>query len=167
MHHIAFPMFNDDTPVFLPSNKGQYFNFDQHDVYNSAANDEHVLYYNWLADLATTSHICNNHKAFITYSPIKNVLLQFYPHFSTFLTYVTSYALSSPHHLPMCTYHVPPNHRTYSFLHCTYMHYPIRPCPHLVPYGYAVASYHISLTHLSVTHSSPLVLYTFPIWHAS
>jgi len=36
-------------------------------------NDEHVLYYDWLADSATTSHICNNHKVFITYSPIKNV----------------------------------------------------------------------------------------------
>jgi hypothetical protein len=59
--------------VFSPSDAGQYFNFDQHDVYNSAVNDEHVLYYDWLADLATTSHICNNCEAFTTYSPIKNV----------------------------------------------------------------------------------------------
>jgi len=72
-HHIAFPAFDDDTPVFSPSDEGQYFNFDQHDVYNSAVNDERVLYYDWLADSATTSHICNNREAFITYSPIKNM----------------------------------------------------------------------------------------------
>jgi hypothetical protein len=36
-------------------------------------NDERILYYDWLADSATTSYICNNCEAFITYSPIKNV----------------------------------------------------------------------------------------------
>ena len=33
-------------------------------------NDEHVLYYDWLADSATTSHICNAREAFIDYESI-------------------------------------------------------------------------------------------------
>ena len=72
-----------------------------------------------------------------------------------------------PCHRPTCCCHVPPDYRTYSCLHCTYMYYPIRPCSCLVPYGCAMASYHISLTRLSLTHLSPLVLYTFPIGYAS
>jgi hypothetical protein len=60
-----------------------------------------------------------------------------------------------PRHLPTCTHHVPPNHGTYLCLHCTHMHYPPCPCPYLVPYSCAIASYHISLTCSSMTHSSP------------
>jgi hypothetical protein len=97
----------------------------------------------------------------------KSKVLQFYPHFSLFLTHVTLRALSFPHHLLMCTQHVPPSHRTYSHLHCTHVHYPICLCPCLVPYGCAAASYYVPLTHSSLTHSSPFVLYTFPIWYAS
>ena len=83
--------------------------------------------------------------------------------FFTFPTHVTPRALSFPCHLPTGTQHVPPNHGTHSCLYCTHMHYPICPCPCLVPYGYAAASYHIPLTRSLITHSSPLVLYTFPI----
>ena len=49
------------------------------------------------------------------------IMLQFYPHFSTFLTHVTLCALSLPQHLPMCTQHVPPNHGNYSCLCCTHV----------------------------------------------
>jgi hypothetical protein len=94
-------------------------------------------------------------------------MLRFYPHFSTFLTHVTSYALSFPCHLPMCTQHVPPSHGAYSRLHCTHMHYPLYPRSCLVPYGYAAASYYVPLTHSSMTHLSPFALYTFPSWYAS
>jgi len=66
-----------------------------------------------------------------------------------------------------CSQHVPPNHGIYLCLHCTHVHYPLCPCSCLVPYGCAVASYHVPLTRSSMTHSSPLVLYTFPIRHAS
>jgi hypothetical protein len=97
----------------------------------------------------------------------RSEVLRFYPHFSTFLTHMTSRALSFPRHLPTCTQHVPPNHGTYSCLYCTYVHYSICPCPCLVSYSCATASYHISLTRSSLTRSSPLVLYTFPIWYAS
>jgi hypothetical protein len=94
-------------------------------------------------------------------------LLRFYPHFSTFLTHMTSCALSFPTPPTPCTQHVPPSHRTYPCLRRTYVHYPIHPCPCLVPYGCAVASYYVPLTHSSLTHLSPLVLYTFPIWYTS
>jgi hypothetical protein len=43
------------------------------------------------------------------------------------------------------------------------MHYPLYPRSCLVPYGCAMASYHIPLTRSSMTHLSPSVLYTFPI----
>ena len=82
------------------------------------------------------------------------------PPFFSFLTHVTPRTLSFPCHLPTCTQHVPPNHGTYSHLHCTHVHYPICPCPCLVPYGCAMASYHISPTRSSMTHSSPFLYYT-------
>ena len=99
-------------------------------------------------------------------------MLRFYPHFSLSLIHMTPHALSFPCHLPTCAQHVPPNHGTYSRLHRTYVHYPIRPCPCLVPYGCAVASYHIPLTRSSMTHSSPfstihlphLVCFLIPIY---
>jgi hypothetical protein len=65
------------------------------------------------------------------------------PPFFHFLTHMPS--------VSHATYlHVPSNHRTYPCLHHTYMHYPIHPCPYLVPYGCAKASYHLPLTHLSL-----------------
>jgi hypothetical protein len=67
-----------------------------------------------------------------------------------------------PCHLPTCFCHVPLNHRTYPRLHCTHMHYPICPCPCLVPHGCAEASYYVPLAHSSMTHFPPLALYAFP-----
>jgi hypothetical protein len=75
--------------------------------------------------------------------------------FFTFFTHVTARAPSFPTPPTHMHQHVPPNHGTYSRLHCTHMHYPICPCPCLVPYGCAAASYYIPLTHSSMTHSSP------------
>jgi hypothetical protein len=71
-----------------------------------------------------------------------------------------------------CTQHVPPNHGTYSCLRRTHVHYPIRSCPCLVPYGCAAASYHVPLTRSSMTHSSPfstihlphLVCFLIPVY---
>ena len=90
-------------------------------------------------------------------------VLWFCPHFSISFAHMPSHALSFPHHLPMCSHHVPPNHGTYPHLCCTHVHYLICSCPCLVPYGYAMASYHKPLTRLSITHSSPFLYYTaFP-----
>ena len=35
-------------------------------------NDECVLYYDWLADSATTSHVMNQCNAFMSYQPIQD-----------------------------------------------------------------------------------------------
>lgn len=37
--------------------------------------DERVLYYDWLADSATTSHVTNRHEAFITYQPLEAMMV--------------------------------------------------------------------------------------------
>jgi hypothetical protein len=58
--------------TFDTSKCGQFFNFNNENVTNSSINDEHTLYYNWLADSATTSHITNQHNTFMTYEPIQN-----------------------------------------------------------------------------------------------
>ena len=58
----------EDPMQFSPANEGQYFNFNSHDI-NSAdvtMNNEHILYYDWLADSMTTSHICNACEVFVT-----------------------------------------------------------------------------------------------------
>lgn len=52
---------------FDESEVGQYSGFKEYEESNE--NDERVLYYDWLADSATTSHICNDRQAFINYSP--------------------------------------------------------------------------------------------------
>jgi hypothetical protein len=61
--------------TFDASERGQFFNFDNENVANSSINDEHTLYYDWLADSATTSHITNQHDTFVTYEPIQNTLI--------------------------------------------------------------------------------------------
>jgi hypothetical protein len=58
--------------TFDSSEQGQHFNFADYDVTNYSGIDEHTLYYDWLADSATTSHIVNRHDIFKTFEPIKN-----------------------------------------------------------------------------------------------
>src|ERR1700741_3006743 len=47
----------------------EYFNYDTTNVLNTDHNDESVSLY-WLADSATTSHICNDRRLFIDFQPI-------------------------------------------------------------------------------------------------
>ena len=47
-------------------------NFNTFDACNVAANDENLIYYEWLADSATTSHITNQQDAFISYETLEN-----------------------------------------------------------------------------------------------
>ena len=70
-HLIVFNVVEDPMQFSL-ADEGQYFNFDSYDV-NSAdvtMNDEHILYYDWLADSTTMLHICNAREAFIDYESI-------------------------------------------------------------------------------------------------
>jgi len=53
---------------FDPSEEG--INFDEPDVSNSDEFDERLIFYNWLADSATTSHVCNQYEAFTSFHPL-------------------------------------------------------------------------------------------------
>jgi hypothetical protein len=53
---------------FDPSEEG--INFDKPDVSNSDEFDERLIFYNWLADSATTSHVCNQREAFTSFHPL-------------------------------------------------------------------------------------------------
>ena len=44
-------------------------NFSTYDVCNSDGNDDHLIWYDWMADTATTSHITHQREAFIDYTP--------------------------------------------------------------------------------------------------
>jgi len=55
--------------IFDESEEGQYYNFENH-VVGYTGDDLPVLYYDWLADSTTTSHICNQHDVFTEYIPI-------------------------------------------------------------------------------------------------
>jgi hypothetical protein len=71
-----------------------------------------------------------------------------------------------PCYLPMGSHHVPSNHGTYPCLWCTHMHYPIHPCPCLVPYSCATASHHVPLTHsspFSTIHLPHLICFLLPV----
>ena len=48
-------------------------NFDTYDACNADANDEQLIYYDWLADSATTSHITQKKEAFTNYMPLGNI----------------------------------------------------------------------------------------------
>ena len=58
-----------DTQMNLP-NEGQKSHSNNYNVNHMNQNDEHVIFYDWLADSATTSHICNQKEVFVTYEPL-------------------------------------------------------------------------------------------------
>jgi len=59
--HIVFAIEESEPPKFMfdTSEEGQVFNFDNSYVNSSDEFDQCLIFYNWLADSATTSHICN------------------------------------------------------------------------------------------------------------
>ena len=46
------------------------YNYDTYNPSDVFANDERLSYYDWLADIATTSHVTNSQDAFTTYHTI-------------------------------------------------------------------------------------------------
>jgi hypothetical protein len=64
---VTFMMEEDHDIPMDSSDEGQYFNLNNHHVNNADGNDEPLIYYDWLADTATTSHITNQREAFVTY----------------------------------------------------------------------------------------------------
>jgi hypothetical protein len=48
----------------------EHYNFDNGVNYNNAQIDECLIYYDWLADSVTTSHITHQQDVFTTYTPV-------------------------------------------------------------------------------------------------
>ena len=68
--HVAFSV-NGPSEIYLDeSEEGQAFNFDEPDVINSSEYNPRLIYYDWLGDSATTSHVCNRRDAFKTFQPL-------------------------------------------------------------------------------------------------
>jgi len=67
--HIVFTTKESDNISFDPAEEGQVFNFDDPNVTNADEYDERLIFYDWLADSATTSHVCNRREAFTRFHP--------------------------------------------------------------------------------------------------
>ena len=52
---------------------GQSFNLDKRDVLTNEYNPP-LIYYDWLGDSVTTSHVCNQHEAFKTFHPFSTTV---------------------------------------------------------------------------------------------
>ena len=68
--HITFSINESSKITFDESEEGQVFNFEESDVNNSSEYNPCLIYYDWLGDSATTSHVCNRHEAFKTFHPL-------------------------------------------------------------------------------------------------
>jgi len=55
---------------FDSSDEGQVFNFDDPNVTNPDEIDTCLIFYNWLANSAMTSHVCNQCDAFMMFHPL-------------------------------------------------------------------------------------------------
>jgi len=62
---------NDKSDIVDNKYDGKYHNFK--DVLNSDEMDIRLIYYDWLADSAATTHITHQHNVFITYELIPEV----------------------------------------------------------------------------------------------
>jgi hypothetical protein len=72
--HIAFCLNeSSDTIPLDESEVGQAFNFDESNVFNSSEYSPPLIYYEWLGDSATTSHVSNRREAFTTFQPLPGI----------------------------------------------------------------------------------------------
>jgi len=55
--------------VAFVTEDGEFYNFDV----DSTNNDERLIWYEWLADNATSSHVCNYRDSFVSYEPLHDV----------------------------------------------------------------------------------------------
>jgi len=69
--HIIFAIKESEPPKFAfdTSEEGQVFNFDNSYVNSSDKFDQCLIFYNWLTNSATTSHVCNQCEAFKSFHP--------------------------------------------------------------------------------------------------
>ena len=59
------------TFVVNETTEDEMYNFECYDV-TSINNDERMIFYDWLANSATSSHVSSQREAFATYTPIEN-----------------------------------------------------------------------------------------------
>ena len=50
----------------------EHYNFDTFDACNVDANDHWLIYYDWLANMETMSHVMHQREAFTDYTPMWN-----------------------------------------------------------------------------------------------
>jgi len=67
--HIVFCANADSSEIILDESE-EGFNFDEQNVYNSNEYNPRLIYYDWLGDSATTSHVSNRREAFKTFRPL-------------------------------------------------------------------------------------------------
>ena len=61
----------DNDKTYAVSDEGEYYNFDNSpDVVNSSKMDDRLIYYDWVADSMTTSHVANRREIFTTYETL-------------------------------------------------------------------------------------------------
>ena len=70
--HIVFTVQESKSSKisFDSSEEGQVFNFDNSNVTDPDEYDSRLIFYYWLADSATTSHVCNQREAFTRFYPL-------------------------------------------------------------------------------------------------
>ena len=68
--HVAFSLNESSEIPMDESEEGQFFNFDEPIVYDSTEYNPRLIYYDWLGDSATTSHVSNRREAFKTFQPL-------------------------------------------------------------------------------------------------
>jgi len=61
--------------AFLIEEDMEMHNFTMYDACNPDANDDCLIWYDWVADTATMSHITHQREAFIDYTPLNNELV--------------------------------------------------------------------------------------------
>jgi len=59
-------------PIQVEEDNIEMHNISTYDACNLEGNDECLIWYDWVADSATTSHITHQREAFINYTPSKN-----------------------------------------------------------------------------------------------
>ena len=64
---------NNEYTFAVIKDDSEDYNFDTYNVSDINANDEHVSYYDWVADTTTTSHIVNSKDAFTSYKPLERM----------------------------------------------------------------------------------------------
>jgi hypothetical protein len=70
--HITFATV-EEVAMDEDVDMGNAYNFDTYNDCTAGGNDERLIYYDWLADTATTSHVACNRDAFTSYTPSKNI----------------------------------------------------------------------------------------------